>query len=107
MSIPLLEVHESPLQNIIAENVRVEAARRGLKQRDIAKVLGITTGGISQKWTGKRSWTVSDIEQIGYFIGVEPWELCKPQNKESAKAYKELRAVPDTVHRLGLEPRTP
>lgn len=51
------------LQAIVTRNIRVAMALRGVNQKDLAKVLGIATSSMSQKFTGKTLWNLVDIEK--------------------------------------------
>jgi transcriptional regulator with XRE-family HTH domain len=45
-------------------------ARRGLRQADLAEVLHISSGAISQKLTGARPINLAELELIAERIGV-------------------------------------
>lgn len=89
-------------QSLIAMNIRVESARRGLKQKDIANALGITGGAVSLKWSGKRQWSAEDIERIAHYFGIEPWDLCMPDTRNGAQT--KLNAVPNSYTARDLNP---
>jgi len=42
------------LVDVVAANIRAEAARRGLYQGDIANALGLQQATISKRWRGGR-----------------------------------------------------
>lgn len=75
----------SSLETIIATNIRAEAARRGLLQKDIAEALGLTQGAISHKWAGRRAWTFRELDKIAALYGLEAWQLCKPSEYEESR----------------------
>lgn len=50
-------------------------ALRGVNQKDLAKVLGIATSSMSQKFTGKTLWNLVDIEKASGFFNVKPEAL--------------------------------
>ena len=50
-------------------------ALRGVNQKDLAKVLGIATSSMSQKFTGKTLWNLVDIEKAPGFFNVKPEAL--------------------------------
>ncbi|MBK4349394.1 helix-turn-helix transcriptional regulator [Bifidobacterium longum subsp. longum] len=63
------------LQAIVTRNIRVAMALRGVNQKDLAKVLGIATSSMSQKFTGKTLWNLVDIEKASGFFHVKPEAL--------------------------------
>ena len=63
------------LQAIVTRNIRVAMALRGANQKDLAKVLGIATSSMSQKFTGKTLWNLVDIEKASGFFNVKPEAL--------------------------------
>lgn len=63
------------LQAIVTRNIRVAMALRGVNQKDLAKVLGIATSSMSQKFTGKTLWNLVDIEKASGFFNVKPEAL--------------------------------
>ena len=48
--------------------LEAEIARRGIKKKDIAKALGLSNKGMSNKMTGKTELTLSEIIGIQKFI---------------------------------------
>ncbi|MGV9183729.1 helix-turn-helix domain-containing protein [Arcanobacterium canis] len=84
---------------MVAENIRAESARRLIKQADLAKALGMTTGGIALKWNERRRWTIDDIEAVANVLHIEPFELLK-RNSGQPK----LTAVPDRYTARDLNP---
>ena len=73
-----VELDRMSFGRLISANIRAEVARRGMKQKDIAAVLGVTVGSVSHKWGGRRPWTFDDVERIAVALGVEPWDLTRP-----------------------------
>lgn len=63
------------LQAIVTRNIRFAMALRGVNQKDLAKVLGIATSSMSQKFTGKTLWNLVDIEKASGFFNVKPEAL--------------------------------
>lgn len=104
MSITALPIKGYDLVNVVAENVRAESARRGVKQADLARIVGITSASLNRKWHGKTPWTLQEIDTVAESFGITPWDLVSPYETKAAQVvnYPSRRAV----HRLGLEPRT-
>lgn len=58
------------LHSVTLANIRAEMARRRIRQADIAEALGLTGGAISQKLTGTRPLTITELEAIAEKLGV-------------------------------------
>lgn len=84
------------LQNIISQNMRMALAYRHESGRSLARAFGVSQGLISQKMTGRTSWTIEDMEKAGRYLGIEPaWFLRAHEISE-----------PQLVGPVGLEPTT-
>lgn len=55
---------------LMRANIRGEMARRGMTQEDIAKVIGCERPLANKKLTGKKDFTVSDLEKIADMFGM-------------------------------------
>ena len=58
------------LVDVVAANIRAEAARRGLYQGDIANALGVQQPTISRRWRGDRAWPLEDLPTVAELLGV-------------------------------------
>ena len=58
------------LVDVVAANIRAEAARRGLYQGDIASALGLQQATISKRWRGGRAWPLEDLPTVADILGV-------------------------------------
>lgn len=58
------------LVDVVASNIRAEAARRGLYQGDIAHALGLQQATISKRWRGGRAWPLEDLPTVADVLGV-------------------------------------
>lgn len=84
------------LQNIISQNMRMALAYRHESGRSLARAFGVSQGLISQKMTGRTSWTIEDMEKAGRYLCIEPaWFLRAHEISE-----------PQLVGPVGLEPTT-
>lgn len=84
------------LQNIISQNMRMALAYPPESGRSLARAFGVSQGLISQKMTGRTSWTIEDMEKAGRYLGIEPaWFLRAHEISE-----------PQLVGPVGLEPTT-
>lgn len=54
----------------VTANIRAEVARKGKNQGDLAKLLGITRQGISQRMLGRVDFRVSEVQKIADYLGV-------------------------------------
>lgn len=76
MTVIRFPAHESPtVRQRVSENIRVLMARRGVKQPQIAEILGISQAAISRRMNGQTTWNVDDLEQIGAAFEVSVAEL--------------------------------
>lgn len=60
----------------VAANVRAETARLGLRQADLAGVLGIDQSLISNRWRGRTPWRLEELEAIAPMLGTTASMLC-------------------------------
>lgn len=65
------ENHEaiSALDRAVAEHIRVLAAKKNLKQADIADAIGMQRPTFSRYWNAKRPMRLGDIENILKALG--------------------------------------
>lgn len=61
----------------VAANIRAEAGRRGLHQRDVARYLGLAPSRVSERWRGITPWQLDDIEKMAALFGCPPQTLCE------------------------------
>ena len=54
-----------------------EMASRGENQKTIAKLLGRTGPNISKRFSGKKEWSIGEIEKICEYYGKDYYELFK------------------------------
>lgn len=86
----------------VAAEVRAHAAKRGLKQKDLAVLLGLSPGQISARFSGRIPFKLEDLDVLARHFGVDAAELMPRRpvlvDTETAEA--------EEVRRQGLEPRT-
>ena len=58
------------LVDLVASNIRAEAARQGIYQMDIARALGVRQTTISKRWKGGRAWPLEDLPKVAAVLGV-------------------------------------
>ena len=68
-----------PLSTVVAANVRAEAARRGLTQADMARILGVSRMAMSDRYRGRTPWSIDDLEVVSMalHVPVQAW-LARP-----------------------------
>jgi len=74
---------------IVARNVRVERARRGWRQEDLAEALGWTRGMVAHLESGRRAMAVNHLPQ-----------LCKALDLSLAELFRDAEAEDLTVMRF-------
>lgn len=63
------------MERVIARNVRFYLSARGLQQASLAEPMGIKPSALSQKMTGRITWSVADLVNAARFLGVKPEDL--------------------------------
>lgn len=54
----------------LATAIRVELARRNLRQQDLACGIGISEVSVSRRMSGRIEWTISEVEAVARFLNV-------------------------------------
>jgi transcriptional regulator with XRE-family HTH domain len=93
----------------VAANIRAEIGRAGLTKLEVARRLGLSSGGFSLKLSGARPITLGEIEAIADMFGLDPAELLVrrtprrgPEMANAPVAY----ATGASARPKGLEPPT-
>ena len=60
---------------LMRANIRGEMARRGMTQEDIAQAIGCERPLANKKLTGKKDFTVSDLEKIADMFGMNLFQF--------------------------------
>ena len=63
-------VLERPLEEIVAENIRTESARRGFSQSAIAREVGMSQPAVNQRWRGVTRWQLDELDSLARLFGV-------------------------------------
>ena len=61
---------ERPVEQIVSENIRIEAARRGFSQSALAREIKMSQPAISQRWRGVARWQLDELESLAHLFGV-------------------------------------
>ena len=100
MSVEMLFPESESLGEVVAANIRAEAARIGLQQKAIAQLLGLSQGQVSKRWRGLIEWPLGEIAALAGVFGLEPGALLSEDTRSVG------RTGGDTVRLKGLEPPT-
>ncbi len=71
----MMEGSVESLESTINETVRFLMTRTGKRQVDVAEVLGITPGTLSQRLLGHSIWKVDDLPKVADYFGLTTSEL--------------------------------
>ena len=90
----------------IGELVRMWLFRKEVQQRDLAKVLDLTSATASRKIAGKTAWSATDIAKTAAFLDLPVSELMPDDVKDIVKASAGEPAKALAVAGAGFEPTT-
>lgn len=62
----------------VGRSVRAEAARRGVRQQDIASRLGLSQGSISTRFAGQVAFTADELAEIAAWFEVPVARFFEP-----------------------------
>lgn len=63
------------LEATLNETLRLLMTRTGRRQVDVAEVIGITRGSLSQRLLGKSAWKLDDLPKVADYFGLTVSEL--------------------------------
>lgn len=63
----------------VATTIRVEMARRMIRQNTVAQALGISQAAMSDRSRGKTPWTLDEVKLVADVLGVDVVELLRPR----------------------------
>ncbi len=66
------------LRQVVAENIRAAAERRGVSLNSLADFAGLSRAGLHFIVTGKKAATLDSLAQIAEALDVEPADLLRP-----------------------------
>ena len=76
------EAKQLTTRDIVAANVRAEAARLGYNQVRLGQLLGISQGAITKRWRGVRTWKLEELDSLATVLGVSVADLVTPTGRE-------------------------
>jgi transcriptional regulator with XRE-family HTH domain len=71
----MTEGQEEDLETLVNETIRLLMTRTGRRQVDVAEVIGITRGSLSQRLLGNSNWKLNDLPKVANFFGLTAGEL--------------------------------
>jgi transcriptional regulator with XRE-family HTH domain len=69
--------HKGPLRDILAKNMRLLRAKRGLTQEALAYDCGINRVYLSSVERGERNVSIDNIARIAKGLKIEAWKLLR------------------------------
>ena len=63
-------VLDRPVEQVVNENIRIEAARHGYSQSALARRISMSQPAISQRWRGVAKWQLDELESLAHLFGV-------------------------------------
>ncbi|WP_165217226.1 helix-turn-helix transcriptional regulator [Schaalia sp. ZJ1691] len=63
------------LSEIVAGNVRAEAARRGFTQKTLATAMGLPRATMSGRWNGRYPWSIDQLGELADIFGLSADEF--------------------------------
>lgn len=66
---------EETLEATLNETIKMLMVRTGRRQVDVAEVVGITRGSLSQRLLGNSGWRVNDLPPVADYFGLTVAEL--------------------------------
>ena len=89
---------ERSLNDVVCENIRIEAARRGYTQSALARAIEMSQPAINQRWRGMTRWQLDELDALARLFGVSVAYLVS----DNAPTPVPSPSAPPT----GLEPAT-
>ncbi|MER5371449.1 helix-turn-helix transcriptional regulator [Streptomyces sp. NPDC002722] len=66
---------EMTLEATLNETIKLLMTRTGRRQVDVAEVVGITRGSLSQRLLGNSNWKLNDLPAVADYFGITVAEL--------------------------------
>ncbi|MEU3228404.1 helix-turn-helix transcriptional regulator [Streptomyces sp. NPDC006976] len=63
------------METTLNETIKMLMVRTGRRQVDVAEVVGITRGSLSQRLLGNSGWRVNDLAPVAEYFGLTVAEL--------------------------------
>ncbi|WP_127841956.1 helix-turn-helix domain-containing protein [Actinomyces wuliandei] len=66
---------ESGLSQVVAGNIRLEAARVGVTQAELARFLGMSRSAVSLRFTERVDWRVGEVGRVAWYLNLPVTDL--------------------------------
>ena len=86
---PAPEYSAESTSEVVAANVRAEAARRCMSQMDLVRLTGMSQPTITKRWRGEIDWKLDELDMLARIFRITPADLVTPQDGGA----RSLRAV--------------
>lgn len=84
------------LVQTVAENVRAEAARRGLNQSSLAAAIGMARASVGSRWRGEIQWQLEDLDKVAHVLNVSVLDLLRAR-RDSNSQPSDLESVAKVI----------
>ena len=113
-TVPSTGISEAYVESVISFNVKVRLTAQHLSQTALGQYLGIKRATMSQKMTGRVSWSATDLVKAARFLGTDVETLLddslmkqiKNSGEKSTSVGSGPRYLVRRVPPVGLEPTT-
>lgn len=61
--------------DVVAGNIRAEAARLGIKQIELGRALGMSQSAITTRWKGLARWQLEELDDVADVLGITVQDL--------------------------------
>ena len=65
------------LSQVVAANVRLEAARVGVTQAGLARLLHTSRSAVSLRYMGRVQWRIDELERVAWYLNLPVTDLFK------------------------------
>ena len=93
---------ERTTADIVAGNIRAEAARLGLTQVELGRRLGMSQNQITTRWKGVHRWQLDELDSVASVLGVSVQDLVT----DTQNPHRWIAPRGAAARSKGLEPPT-
>lgn len=92
--------------DIVAGNIRAEAARLGIKQIELGRALGMSQSAITTRWKGLTRWQLEELDDVAEVLGITVQDLVTDHSVETQNPRRWIAPRGAAARSKGLEPPT-
>lgn len=92
--------------DIVAGNIRAEAARLGIKQIELGRALGMSQSAITTRWKGLARWQLEELDDVAEVLGITVQDLVTDHSVEMQNPRRWIAPRGAAARSKGLEPPT-